>query len=204
LRTRQRVSTALPSLTILEGIVGAVANLHGVTRFKGYENDTNAEDENGIPAHSLSIVVEGGDTAAIATAIATKKTPGAGTYGTTTVEVIDKYGMPNSIKFFRPSDVSVDVSVEITARPGYLSTTGEAIKTNLAAYLNALDIGDDVLLSKLYSPINSAEPDSAKRTFDVTSLEIARHGESVAPANIAILFNEVASGDVGNITVTVS
>ncbi|MDE1158445.1 MAG: baseplate J/gp47 family protein [Neorhizobium sp.] len=41
LRRRQKTSVAIPSLTVLEGIVGAVANLAGVARYKAYENDTD-------------------------------------------------------------------------------------------------------------------------------------------------------------------
>lgn len=204
LRGRQAVSTSLPSLTVLEGIVGAVANLAGVTRYKAYENDTDSEDGDGVPAHSLAMVVEGGDTAAIAAAIATKKTPGAGTHGTTSATVTDKYGMSSTIRFFRTTDVAIDLEIGITARAGYVSTTGEDIKQNLADYLNRLEIGEDVLLSKLYTPINAAEPDPAKRTFDVTSLEIARHGETPAAANLVLDFTEVASGSVDNITLNVA
>ena len=39
LRRRQAISTALPSLTVFEGTLGAVASIPGVTRSRGYEND---------------------------------------------------------------------------------------------------------------------------------------------------------------------
>lgn len=204
LRGRQAVSTALPSLTVQEGIVGAVANVSGVSRYKAYENDTGSTDGNGIPAHSISVVIEGGDDTTIAETIAAKKTPGSGTYGTTNVVVRDRYDMPNTIRFFRPGVVDIDAEIEITARAGYVSTTGDAIKANLAAYWNSQEIGEGVLLSKLYTPINAAEPDSAKKTFDVTSLKICRHGGTPAAENLVLLFNEVAAGDSANVTLTVS
>jgi len=203
LRQRQAVSTALPSQTVLEGIVGSLANLAGVTRYKGYENDTDATDANGLPAHAISLVVEGGDDADIAQAIAVKKTPGVPTYGATSVVVTDTYGMPNTMHFFRPGLVAPLVAVTIIALPGYVSTTGVSLQENLAAYLNGQDIGEDVLLSRLYTPINAAEPDAAKKTFYVTSLAIARPGQSPAAANLDLAFNEVAVGDVANITLTV-
>lgn len=78
LRRRQAISTALPSLTVFEGTLGAVASIPGVTRSRGYENDGGVPDADGIPGHSICMVVEGGDTAAIAEAIAAKKGPGAG------------------------------------------------------------------------------------------------------------------------------
>lgn len=203
LRQRQGISTALPSLTVREGIVGAVANLSGVTRVKAYENDSDAEDGDGIPAHSLALVVAGGEVSEIAAAIATKKTPGAGTYGTTSGQAEDKYGLVDTISFFRPTEVPVDVEVVVSPRAGYVSTTGVAIQEGLADYLNALEIGEDVLLSKLYTPINAADPLAGKRTFDVASLTMARHGEELAAGNLVLAFTEMAIGDVANITVTV-
>lgn len=203
LRLRQGVSTALPSLTVLEGIVGALANLDGVTRVQGYENDADEADGNGIPAHCLAMVVEGGEVAGIAEAIAAKKTPGAGTYGDISATVEDAYGLLSTIQFFRPGEVPIDAEVVITPRAGYVSTTGTSIQEGLAEYFNELEIGEDVLLSKLYTPINSAEPLAGKRSFDVAALTIARHGESLGAANVALAFTEMAVGDVANITVTV-
>lgn len=204
LRKRQGVSTALPSKSVREGIVGAVANLPGVVRFKGYENDTGQEDANGIPAHSLAIVVEGGAESAIAEAIATKKTPGSPTYGDTSVVVADRYGMPNTIRFFRSRGVAPEAHIGIQARAGYVSSTGEAIKANVAAYLDGHDIGEGVLLSKLYTPINAAEPDPARKTFDVLTLTLARPGQTLQAQNLELAFNEVAVGDVANINLTVA
>ncbi|WP_285907932.1 baseplate J/gp47 family protein [Pseudodesulfovibrio pelocollis] len=204
LRTRQRVSTALPSQTVLEGIVGAVANVSGVIRLKMYENDTDEPDSNGIPSHSLALVVEGGDVADIAGAVAGKKTPGCGTYGDITLTVADRYGMPSAVRFSRPVEVPVVVEVTIAPRAGYVSPTGAAIRENLAEYFNALNIGEDVLLSKLYTPINAAEPSAGKRSFDVTGLVIARGIEAPATANLSIAYNEVVVGLADNVTVIVA
>ena len=54
LRMRQTLSTMIPSLGVMDGIVGAVAEIEGVTRLRGYENDTGSTDSNGIPAHSIA------------------------------------------------------------------------------------------------------------------------------------------------------
>jgi len=56
LRARQSKSVATPSQTVFEGIVGSVANIAGVNRIAGYENDTDATDSNGVPAHTIAIV----------------------------------------------------------------------------------------------------------------------------------------------------
>ena len=67
LRSRQTQSTAIPSLTVFNGIIGAVAAVAGVTRYAAYENDTASPDTNGVPSHSIALVVEGGNATTIAT-----------------------------------------------------------------------------------------------------------------------------------------
>lgn len=74
LRQRQALSVALPSRTVMEGLIGAIANITGVTRYKGYDNDTSETDINGVPAHAVSMVVDGGDAEEIARIIAIKIT----------------------------------------------------------------------------------------------------------------------------------
>ena len=207
LRLRQADSTALPALSTLESTVGAIASLDNVGRYKGYENDTNDNvnpDDVPLPPHSVAFVVEGGDAQQIGDTIAVKKTPGAYTYGTTNVISIDMYGVPNIIRFFRPTMAGVGAIVTIKPLRGYTAVTADTIKENLVTYLNNLGIGESVLLSKLYTPINEAGPlTGGARTFDVQSLLLARDGGTPAAANIDIAFNEVAETSLDNITVTV-
>ncbi|EMB6251755.1 TPA: baseplate J/gp47 family protein [Serratia marcescens] len=202
LRQRQSKSVAIPSLTVLDGIMGAVATLDGVERYRGYENDTSVEDANGLPPHSISLVVAGGDAAAIAKTIATKKTPGGGTYGTTTISVTDKYGIVHPISFFRPTSVDIFARVEIKALQGYTSAVGEEIRTAVAAYINEIEIGDPVYLTRLFLPANlNGSADSA--TFDITDLQIGTSPGSLASANVVIGFNAVAACAPANVEVVV-
>lgn len=210
LRLRQKHSTALPSLSVMDGIVGIVANLPGVTRIKGYENDSSVTDADGIPRNSISLVVEGGITQDIGDAIARKKTPGTGTYGTTAVNTVDAKGMPNVINFFRPTVVQMKAEVTIKALTGYTSGYADLIKAAVVAAINALGIGDDVLYTKLYVPANLRDctmPETfnptAGATFNITALTIARLANALAAADVPIAFNEAAAALVANITVTV-
>ncbi|MNL91822.1 hypothetical protein D3C81_15640 [compost metagenome] len=202
LRQRQAKSVAIPSLTVLDGIIGAVATLDGVERYRGYENDTSVEDANGLPPHSISLVVSGGDASAIARTIATKKTPGGGTYGTTSINVTDKYGIVHPISFFRPTSVNIYARVEIKALQGYTSAVGEEIRTTVAAYINEIESGDLVYITRLFLPANlNGNADSA--TFEITELQIGTSVGSLAPANIIIGFNAVATCAPANIEVVV-
>ena len=199
LRTRQSISTALPSLSILDGTKGAVFSLPGVTRSRGYENDTNVPDNNGIPPHHISFVVEGGSAEEIAKTIALKKGPGCGTYGDIRVLTRDKHGSPAHISFFRPTIAQLAVFIRIKPLDGYLATTGQTARQNLVDYINSLPIGESVLLSRLYPPLIGAEPDQARRTFDVLEVRLGLAGAGLAASNMPIAFNHVAACHMADI-----
>lgn len=203
LRRRQKTSTALPSLTVLEGIVGAIAALDGVTRYAPYENDSDTTDGDGLPPHSIAMVVEGGDALQIATAIAAKKAPGAYTYGTTSESVTDRYGVPRTIRFFRPTDKRIKVVVALTALAGYTTGIGAEIQAAVAAYITGLAIGADVYLHRLYVPANlNGATDSA--SYNTTAITICFDGGSPGTADLTLAFNEAAICDPADVTLTVT
>jgi uncharacterized phage protein gp47/JayE len=194
LRTRQTSSTALSSTTPIDAVMGNVLNVSGVTRAKGYENDTGITDpETGVPANSICVVVEGGDSTEIAAAIWDKKTLGTRTYGDTSVEVSDYGGNANTINFERVSQVSISVKITILAMDGYLDTTGDLIEEAVVDYINAIEIGGDVYRTKIIA-VASLLDDESTNTFRVVSIELGRPGDSppTAEADVTIDFNEAA------------
>lgn len=203
LRRRQTVSTALPSRTVFDGTIGAVASISGVTRWKGYENDTGSTDANGLPAHSISLVVLGGDATAIAQAIADKKGPGCATYGTTSVDITDEFGVTRAIKFYRPTTATIKVAVAVTAQAGFTTAIETAIKQSIVDWVNGLEIGEDVEFAEIYVPAN-LNGDLARRTYKITGLTIAKNAGSPGTADLAVAFNEAPSAELTDITVTVS
>lgn len=196
LRQRQAVSTAISAETVLEGIYATLANLSGVEKLQVYENDTGITDSNGIPGHSISVVIEGGDATTIAEQINDKKNPGTGTYGTTEVLVFDSNGVPNTINFYRPIVVDLTMTITINRLTGYTSAIGTAIVQAVSDYISGFAIGQDSLLSKLYGVADNAATPS---TFDVTSITQARDGDPETASNITIAFNELANCPVANI-----
>ncbi|HBU0463179.1 TPA: hypothetical protein MCP15_003081 [Klebsiella pneumoniae] len=205
LRVRQSQSVALASLTPFDAVDGAIANVEGVTRHKLFENDTDTTDANGLPAHSISAIVEGGDATEIANTIRSTKGQGVSTYGTTAVIVTDKYGNSYTIRFSRPVDVPIYVSITIQALTGYSSEVGDEMKAAVAAYINSLAIGDSVLLSRVYSPANLGVVSGGNaRYYDIMELLIGRTAEGVAAANVVLAYDESASCSVDNIALVVT
>ncbi len=205
LRKRQSQSVALPSLTPFDAVEAAIANVAGVTRHKLYENDTGVVDSNGLPAHSISAIIDGGDATVIAQTIRGNKGQGVATFGTTSIVVPDKYANPHTIKFSRSVNVPIFVAITLRVFSGYTTQVGEDIKAAIAAYINSLTIGDDVLISRIYSPANlGVVSGGASRYYDINSLAIGKSAGTVSPANIVTAYNESASCLAANVAITVA
>lgn len=194
LRERQAVSTANPSNTVLQGTAGAIANLPGVTQVRPYENDTGSVDGNGIPAHSISMAVIGGDITEICEAIALRKTPGTGTFGDTSEIVTDPKGMPVNISFERPDPVPVDAQIIISTGAGWSPDYEILIADAIAATIRAFGIGNAVLYTRLFAAAY-LQGTAAFGTFDIVSIELSRDGDPFAAANIPIAWNEYPTCD---------
>jgi uncharacterized phage protein gp47/JayE len=203
LRQRQALSVANPSQSVLEGIAGAIANLTGVTEIAAYENDTGSTDANGLPPHSISLVVQGGDATEIATQIMIRKTPGCSTYGSTTIFVTDTIGITHQINFYTPSYVPIQVQITINALTGYSANTGVAIQQAVANYISSLSIGDIVMVQRLSLPAQLFGA-GAFNTFELTSIEICVLFHTLATLDVPIAFNQQATCVVANVALVVT
>ncbi len=203
LRIQQAASTMLPSVAIMNGIEGGILSLAGVSDVKGYENDTDATDANGIPANSIAMIVEGGDAQQIATVIANKKSMGVPTYGTTTETVTDSSGAQRTINFFRPTETNIYVTLTLKALANYTSTIGQSAAQGIADYLSTLDIGGMIYVTRLYKAA-TLDDASGGLTYDILNIEIGRTADSVSASNLQLAFNERPVSSVSNVTVSAS
>ena len=204
LRTRQARSTELASVSLWEGIIASLLNLEGVTRVSGVKNDEDATSDEGVPGHTVAMIVDGGDVDEIGKTIFLKKGEGVGTFGTTQTTYIDTYGFPNVIKFSRPTIVNVYVTLNITPASTYLSTAADEIKSRIADYINSLAIGEDVNIARvLASAVKDCDTGMDDR-FEVSSITMGESSGSQSAASIPIEWNEAAACDVSNITVNLN
>lgn len=199
LRQRQSLSVAIPGQNMLNSTIAGIAAIIGVTRYKVYDNDTNMTDDNGIPAHSIAAVVEGGSDEDIAEQIYLRKGPGGGTYGSVSVNYTNDDGLPNTVRFSRPIYVDIDVNVSIRANAGYTTSVNDDIKSSVENYITNLDIGYDVTIMGILTAITSVVKNMAIPEFSVQTITLSRDEQLAASNDIDIAFNEVAA--VGKITV---
>lgn len=200
LRDRQANSTELSAQGIPDAILGNVRQLAGVERVMPYENPSYQTDSNGIPSHSISYVVEGGDTQAIANTLQAKKNQAVGTYGTTQATVVDIYGLPHTISFFRPTYVQISFSITLKALLGFSSATTTELKNELTTFINTLDIGSVVEWAEAVGVVALLNGSTDAKTFKVVSMAI----NGLVGQDIPILFNQAAQTSPAQIVVTVT
>lgn len=212
LRARQAYSVANPSQALTTGILGGVLAVTGVVGAQLYENDTSSPVStiNGVPnpgnypANSITLVVNGGVDTDIASAIATRKTPGCYTNGDQSDTVLDRFGVATTIRFYRPTTKTIDVAITIKALNGYNSTIGTQAQQAIVNYINSLVAGQNVVLSQLEYAAASVNTNPASPYFSITSLTAAIDPASPGSTDITMNFNWQAITAIGNIALTVT
>lgn len=139
--TRRADSVASNSFGAIGSIIGAVAQVPGVVDYFGYDNGNNAPFTIGgvsVAANSIYICVAGGTESAVAQAILSKKSPGCGYTGNTTVVAYDNNPLyaipiPYTVKFQIPTNLPVLYAVNIVAGPNVPSNAAQLIQSALIA-----------------------------------------------------------------------
>ncbi|ANA12936.1 baseplate J/gp47 family protein [Acetobacter oryzifermentans] len=164
---RRQESVAANSVGSLDAVLGAVEAVSGVTDAYVTDNSTDAaETTNGvsIAAHSLFVCVNGGADEDIARAILSKKPPGCGYTGTSSVTVTD----PNSgyttapsytVQFTRATPTPVYISVTLKSSSSVPSTATSDVQAAIISAFNGGDggararIASLLFASRYYAPI---------------------------------------------------
>jgi len=202
LRLRFRETKFERASNILEALYSSLISLDGVQEVRIYENDTDTTDSLGVPAHSFMPIVLGGLSSDIAESIWENKPMGIRSYGDTVVVIYDNQGVDggqgfaHNIGFERPDPVPLYITMTLETDSNFPATGKDDIASALVAYIGTLGIGDDVIYSRLYTPINSVAG------FQVDSLFV---GTSPSPTGtgptIPIAFNQIASISSVNIVI---
>lgn len=198
LRIRFRNSRFDRATNTLEAVYSGITGVAGVEDVTIYENDSGATDGNGVPGHSFLPIVVGGLSTDIANAIWDNRPIGITSFGNTTVSIADIQGFSHDISFSRPDGVVIYIEMDLTTNSEFPANGIDLLKSSLVEYFqNNFSVGDDVVYSRLYTPINAIPG------HEVNSLTIGITPSPVGMVNIPIAFDEVASLNDLNITITV-
>ena len=189
LRHSYLAKSAIRSNRMIESIISQLLNnVTGIESATGYENDTNQEDTEGRPPHSIEIVVEGGNDTDIANVILDKKAGGIQTYGSVEVQVATTYGDLIPVRFNRPQYIYAWLKVTLYGNKDSLPANYSSLTENaILEYAKNIIAGDDLIIQMLHEGIYDVVPGLTYIKIEVVSTKDSSHvpeAEEYAIANI--------------------
>ena len=202
-RARGDISLSLPGAGTLNAVRARVLNVQGVTSASIDENDTLETNSNGTPAKSFQVLVVGGNDEDVAKAIYDSKPAGIPSYGNTYITVENFEITPVMIGFSRPVPlyIFVNVTYSLVANSNFPIDGDEQIATNIAKKINALGIGEDVIIQNLYCAIYDVKGISTANIQLGSSLDPDDNAVVYGNNNIAVTGSQVATTDINKIQV---
>lgn len=145
-------SRARASSNCVDGTLADIGGLTGVTDAVALENKGSETDNNGVLAHSVNYIVEGGSNIEIAKAIY-DNWPGTGLQGDIAVNVTRRSGKTVTVNFDRPDYVDVAALVKVGRRKSFTYVDEEKIQELVAGM--AFPTGEYVYTSDVSKVVNS-------------------------------------------------
>ncbi len=202
-RERYYLSVDFAGGVNIDAIVAEIyESVEGILSVAGDENDTDEQNERGLPPHSIEIVAYGGLDDDIAKAIFRRKAAGIQTFGNTSSSVLSQSGQMYEIKFSRPAPVNVWVQITNLVTNDDFPLDGiEQIKEKVVSFIGGsvrggLGIGQDVIRVALYPPVLSV---SGVVDF---KLKISPDGENYGWDNVEVATREKAVTEESKVDVS--
>lgn len=229
LKIRRQKSVSLSSQGYLSGLLAALENISGVSAAIVYENVTGSTDGDGIPSHSIWVIVSGsGAPADIANAIYTKRNAGAGMKGAQTYNITQADGSNFVVRWDDVEAEDLFIKFTATSLDGVNPPNIAAIRSGLVTSfvpgvfeqvnINDLatavqNIDNNTLVTSAGfstssggSYTNTLTPSAKNKQFAVSSPDIIILSILINPASVAthatLITNFTATGGYGSYTWT--
>lgn len=112
-RRRRNQAMSVPSQGFLESIESQALNTSDITQCKAYDNKSNSVDANGIPAHGVWVIVEGGTSDEIGRIIYNNVPPGIPMKGDESVTITKQNGKTETVYYDLPTPVTLYIRATI-------------------------------------------------------------------------------------------
>jgi uncharacterized phage protein gp47/JayE len=197
LRLRREDELRAPANAAIEAIRAKVLQVDDVSQVTVFENYTDTTDGDGIPPHSIEVLVVDGDDDAIREAIFASAAGGIRTYGTETGTVTDSEGESHTIEFTRPTELDIWVIANLVVDPTEypidgddqvslaLVTAGDAQRTGKNVVASAQEAICHSIPGVLEAEclIKTSNPPTVRTTIAVTMRQIAKFDSSRITVN---------------------
>lgn len=160
LRIRRQRSVSLASQGYLSALLAALENVPNVSSAFVYENTSDSTDLDGIPGHSIWVIVAGsGAPADIAQAIYTKRNAGCGMKGTQTYTVTQVDGSPFIIRWDDVVTRNIFITFQAVSINGITPPNIAAIRSGLVTSLT-LGVNSEVNINEVATLVQQIDPNT--------------------------------------------
>jgi len=170
----------------------------GLEQVSVYSNETTGTVD-GVPANTIHVTVSPTSVITdedIARVILNTKPAACATHGATNVVLDDTQGVSHSINFTEATEVPIFISADVTYLDEENAGAKEAIEQALIDHINALQVDEDVIYSRLFgviTPYGKAQ---------VNSLTIGLSATPTGTVNLPMSAIEAASTILANVIIT--
>lgn len=184
LKVRRQKSVSLASTGYLAGLYAALRNINGVTSVFVYENLTGATDGDGIPSHSIWVIVAGtAEPELIAQAIYTKRSAGCGMFGDEVFTITQIDGTPFQVKWDLVTSQNLFIAFTVSSIDGINRPNIAAIRSGLPANF-VPEVNQEVDINRLATAVQELDPNAL----------VTNAGFSTGQSQILTLSGVAASG----------
>ncbi len=198
LKVRRQRSVSLASQGYLSALLAALENIPGMSSAFVYENTSGVTDGDGIPGHSIWVIVSG--TAAdadIAQAIYTKRNAGCGMYGSTSYVITQVNNTPFTVFWDTVIASSVYIAFTVTPIDGITPVNIAAIREGLATSLIP-GVGGEVNINGMSTIVQQYDSNClvTNSGFSSAQTQILTLSGIAASGVFKINYNGVASANI--------
>lgn len=183
LKVRRQKSVSLSSQGYLQGLLAALDNISGVVSAFVYENVTGTTDGDGIPGHSIWVIVSGAASpVSIANAIYTKRNAGCGMKGTQTYNILQADGSNFTIRWDFVTPENLFIKFTATSLDGVNPPNISAIKAQLVT-LFVPGVNQQVNINELSTLVQDIDPNTLVTSAGFSTSSGGTYTNTLLPAS---------------------
>jgi uncharacterized phage protein gp47/JayE len=198
LRVKRLEELQVAGNAAINAIRGRVLQVEGVESVTVFQNVDSVTNGDGMPPHSVEVMVEGGDDQEIIDAVFESVAAGIKTHGTESGTATDDSGNDHAIEFSRPDLQPIKVEVTLTYDADEYPADGDdqVAEAVVAAARERFLVGNDVILSALEPAVWGIAG-----VYDVTLIRASIDPAAFGTSNITINARDLPDFDTSLVTV---
>jgi hypothetical protein len=187
-KIRRQKSVSLSSQGYLEGLLAALENIPAITSAFVYENETASTDGDGIPSHSIWVIVAGAaSSASIANAIYTKRNAGCGMKGDQTFSISQSDGSSFVVRWDLVTSEDLFVKFTASSLDGSTPPNIEAIISGLVSNF-VPGVHQQVNINELATLVQSIDPNTLVTSSGFSTSSGGSYTSTLTPSTKAKQF----------------